>query len=299
MARIVYFGTPDLAVKPLLDLLDAGHDISLVVTRSDTRRGRGVKSSASPVKLTALEHGIDVTDDIDDVADINAELGVVVAFGRIIPSRILQTMPMINIHFSLLPRWRGAAPVERAILAGDSVTGVCIMAVTEELDSGDVFASYEIDINASDTLSTLRHRLIDRGSSMLVGLLRGGVEGLPTPIPQVGNISYANKISNADLEINWHEPTSVIFRTILLERSWTLFRGKRLHVTKASHTHDLQGESTSLSPGMIHLIYQRLFVRTGDGWLELLDVRPEGKNQMTASDWVRGARIEAGECLGQ
>ena len=298
MARIVFFGTPEIAVKPLLDLLEAGHDITLVVTRSDTRRGRGMKPSSSPVKRVAQEHGIRVTDHIEDVTDVDAEIGVVVAFGRIIPAHILRTIPMINIHFSLLPRWRGAAPVERAILAGDSVTGVCIMAVSEELDRGDVFASCEINIDDSDNLSALSSRLIDLGSSMLVSLLKGGVEGLPTPIPQVGSASYANKISVADLEINWQHSTAAIFRTILLERSWTLFRGKRLHIINAIEGNEPHAEVSNFAPGMIIFTDQKLLVRTGDSWLELLEVRPEGKNQMRASDWARGARVDPGEGLG-
>jgi Formyl transferase len=132
--RLVYLGTPEAAVAPLRALVDAGFEIALVVSRPDRRRGRGGALSPSPVKAAATELGLTVTDVLDDVLGVDADLGVVVAYGRIIPSRILERLPMINLHFSLLPRWRGAAPVERALLAGDIETGVCVMDVDVEPD---------------------------------------------------------------------------------------------------------------------------------------------------------------------
>ena len=135
MARLVFLGTPDDAVPSLEALVGAGHDVALVVTRADARRGRRGAPSPSPVKARAVELGLPVTDQLDDVLDAGAGLGVVVAYGRIIPARILDAIPMVNLHFSLLPRWRGAAPVERAILAGDRTTGVCVMAVEPGLDT--------------------------------------------------------------------------------------------------------------------------------------------------------------------
>ncbi|MGH9028042.1 MAG: methionyl-tRNA formyltransferase, partial [Acidimicrobiales bacterium] len=143
MARLAFLGSPSAAVPSLRALVRAGHDVSLVVSRPDKRRGRGQAASPSPVKAAALEAGIDVTDQLDDVLGSGAELAVVVAYGRIIPKRVLDVMPMVNAHFSLLPRWRGAAPVEHAILAGDRVTGVCIMVLEEGLDTGPVLAVHE------------------------------------------------------------------------------------------------------------------------------------------------------------
>ncbi len=141
MARLAYLGTPQLAVPPLRALVDAGHDVALCVTRPDRRRGRGGQTTPSPVKAAAGELGIAVSHDMDDLLAARVELAVVVAFGRIIPARLLQELSMVNLHFSLLPRWRGAAPVERAILAGDDETGVCLMKIEEGLDSGPVYAS--------------------------------------------------------------------------------------------------------------------------------------------------------------
>ena len=140
VARLAYLGTPDMAVPPLRALVEAGHDVALCVTRPDRRRGRGKEETPSPVKAAATELGIPVSHDMDDLTTAGVELAVVVAYGRIIPARLLEQIPMVNLHFSLLPRWRGAAPVERAILAGDRVTGVCLMKVEEGLDTGPVYA---------------------------------------------------------------------------------------------------------------------------------------------------------------
>ncbi len=140
MARLAYLGTPDMAVPPLRALVEAGHDIALCVTRPDSRRGRGKEETPSPVKLAATELGLPVTHTMDDLTTVGVDLAVVVAYGRIIPVRLLEQIPMVNLHFSLLPRWRGAAPVERAILAGDRETGVCLMKVEEGLDTGPVYA---------------------------------------------------------------------------------------------------------------------------------------------------------------
>ncbi len=164
--KLVYLGTPDMAVPPLRALVDAGHDIVLVVTRGDKRRGRGSGVTPSPVKAAALELGLAVSHSVDDVLtavrDDDAELGVVVAFGQIIKPHVLDTIPMVNLHFSLLPRWRGAAPVERALLAGDQVTGVCVMAVEEGLDTGGVYARREVPIGAETIAAELRAELVMR-----------------------------------------------------------------------------------------------------------------------------------------
>ena len=155
--RLVFLGTPEMAVPPLRALVEAGHDVVGVVTRADTRRGRGGAHSPSPVKAAAEALGIPVGHDPDDVLDAvaaGAELGVVVAYGRIIKPHLLDAIPMVNLHFSLLPRWRGAAPVERAILAGDPETGVGVMRVEEGLDTGGIYAEARVPI-APDTTADL------------------------------------------------------------------------------------------------------------------------------------------------
>src|SRR3984957_9534284 len=174
MSRLVFLGTPDAAVPSLRSLVSAGHEVVLVVSRRDSRRSRRGDPEPSPVKLAASELGLQVTDDLDEVTGAGAELGVVVAYGRIIPERILDQLPMVNVHFSLLPRWRGAAPVERAILAGDSDTGVCLMQVEEGLDTGAVSRRHSVVIGPDETADDLRARLAGVGASLLVEALAEG-----------------------------------------------------------------------------------------------------------------------------
>ncbi len=140
MSRLAYLGTPQMAVPPLRALVEAGHEVVLCVTRPDRRRGRGGATTPSPVKAAAIDLGVPVSHELLEVATAGVELAVVVAYGRIIPSALLTQIPMLNVHFSLLPRWRGAAPLERAILAGDAETGVCLMKIEEGLDTGPVYA---------------------------------------------------------------------------------------------------------------------------------------------------------------
>ena len=152
------------------------------------------------MKLAALELGIPVSHSMDDVLTVGAELGVVVAFGRLIPPHVLDELPMVNLHFSLLPRWRGAAPVERALLAGDAVTGVAVMAVANELDSGAVYATREVPIGPRATLGELREELVGVGTELLLTTLSGP---LPTPVPQSGEVTVAAKIRPEELQLDW------------------------------------------------------------------------------------------------
>src|ERR1700722_21033494 len=186
MARLAFLGTPEMAVPPLRALVDAGHDIALCVTRPDRRRGRGSAVTPSPVKAAALELGLAVSHSMEDVADAGVELAVVVAYGRIIPVSLLEQVPMVNLHFSLLPRWRGAAPVERALLAGDRETGVCLMKVEEGLDTGPVYAVRTVPLDDVITLDALRRQLVSVASALVVDALAEGVSGLPDPVPEGG-----------------------------------------------------------------------------------------------------------------
>ncbi|MFP5327603.1 MAG: methionyl-tRNA formyltransferase, partial [Acidimicrobiia bacterium] len=155
-------------MPPLRALVENGHDVRLVVTQADKRRGRGSATTPSPVKAAALELGLPVSHTVDDVLGTGAELGVVVAFGRLIKPHVLERIPMVNLHFSLLPRWRGAAPVERAILAGDRETGVCLMKLEEGLDTGPVYAVERTPIGEDESAEELRARLVEIGTAMLV-----------------------------------------------------------------------------------------------------------------------------------
>jgi methionyl-tRNA formyltransferase len=285
--RLVYLGTPEMAVPPLRALVGAGHDVALVVTRADRRRGRGSSMSASPVKAAAAELGLPVSDDVDDVLDAGAELGVVVAFGRLIKPHVLAAVPMINVHFSLLPRWRGAAPVERALLAGDDVTGVCVMAVDETLDTGAVYARREVPIGPDATAAELRVELVDVATGLLVGLLAAP---LPEPVPQVGEPTYANKIDPAELQLDWRQPAAQLDRWVRVGGAWTTFRGRRLKV------HAVELSPSPGEPGVLGT--DTATVGTGAGSLRLVTVQPEGKAPMTWRDFANGAHPTAGERLG-
>ncbi len=286
--RLAFMGTPDVAVPVLRALVSAGFEIALVVTRPDRRRGRGGELSPSPVKAAAMELGLPVTDDLEAVLDAGVDLAVVVAYGRIIPMRILEQVPMVNLHFSLLPRWRGAAPVERALLAGDAVTGVCLMEVAEGLDTGAIYSRCETKIESSDTLQSLRGRLVDLGAGMAVDAL---AQGLPEPKPQEGEVIHAAKIDPSELEIDWSGDAVAIDRLVRLGGAWTRFRGARLKVWSVR----LVGETGSGTPGEL----DGLRVATGDGQLELIEVQPEGRARQSADAWRNGSRPTPNEQLGQ
>lgn len=282
--RLVYLGTPDVAVPPLRALVDAGHEIVLVVSATDKRRGRGSKLVPSPVKAAALELGLTVTDRIDDVLEVDADLGVVVAYGRLIKPHILDHLTMVNIHFSLLPRWRGAAPVERAILAGDERTGVCLMEVAEGLDTGGVYARAEVDIDPEESAAELRGRLATIGAELLVEHLQAG---LAPAEPQAGEPTYAAKLERDEFRLDFDRPAIELHRVIRLGRAWATFRGKRLGIRSARL---LAGSGPA---GLL----DGPRVSTPDGCLELVEVQPEGRRAQSVADWLNGARPEAGERL--
>jgi methionyl-tRNA formyltransferase len=283
--RLAFLGTPEASVPPLRALVDQGWPIDLVVSRADRRRRRNRPPEPSPVKAAAVDLGLEVTDRLEDLTATDADLGVVVAYGRIIPTDLLDRLPMVNLHFSLLPRWRGAAPVERAILAGDVETGVCVMQVVPELDAGPVYARAAIPM-ADDTLSGLRDRLVARGTELLIQNLQ---QGLAPPTPQDGEVTYAEKIEPEDLHLDWSRPAEQLLRVIRLERAWTTFRGDRLLVLEAA-----AADGPEPSPGVL----VGSVVGTADAALRLDRVQPAGRAAMSGTDWANGARLHDGEQLG-
>jgi methionyl-tRNA formyltransferase len=293
MARIAYLGTPEMAVEPLRALVGAGHDVALCVTRPDRRRGRGGHTTPSPVKAAATALGIPATEHLDDLGPADVEFAVVVAFGRIIPSRLLDQVPMVNVHFSLLPRWRGAAPVERAILAGDHETGVCLMKVEAGLDTGDVYAVRIVPMDDEITLEELRARLVQVACTQLVDELAHGLAGLPEPEPQRGQPTIAEKISREDLHLDWSRTAVELKRVVRLGRAWTTFRGKRLTVLDAVVASE-EPRTDGRRPGVL----SGELVATGGGSLQLRRVQPESRSPMSADEWLRGVRAGDGERLG-
>lgn len=286
LRRLVYFGTPAMAVPPLEALVAAGFEIAMVITRPDKRRGRGSELSPSAVKAAAVRLGLPVSHDLADAVDVGAELGVVVAFGQLIRPPVLERLAMVNLHFSLLPRWRGAAPVERAILEGDAVTGVCLMRLDIGLDTGDVLDRVEVPIGPRQTAEELRRNLVDVGSVLLVENLR---RGLGVGVPQSGEPTYAAKLAQADLEIDWHRPAEEVDRLVRLGQAFTTFRGKRLKVLAATVVHRTGVAGTFIDP---------LTIACWQEAVELDRVQPEGKPVMAAAAWANGARPLLGEAIG-
>ena len=291
-----------MAVPPLRALVDAGHDIALCVTRPDRRRGRGSAVTPSPVKAAALELGLTVSHSMEDVVEAGVELAVVVAYGRIIPVSLLERVPMVNLHFSLLPRWRGAAPVERALLAGDRETGVCLMKIEEGLDTGPVYARLAVPIGDDTDLATLRDELVTAGCALLVAALAHGVAGLPEPVPQSGEPTIASKVTPEDLRLQWEQPAAQLHRVVRLGHAWTTFRGKRLGVLRATPVAAPVGAESVGAVGPVEAgppgTLVGTVVSTGDGGLALEEVQPESRKPMTADDWARGVRPAVGERLG-
>jgi methionyl-tRNA formyltransferase len=273
-----------------------------------------------------MARGLPVSDRAADVVDTEAELGVVVAFGQLIRPDVLAQVPMVNVHFSLLPRWRGAAPVERAILAGDQTTGVCLMALEAGLDTGPVYRRATVDISAEDTAVGLRSRLAELGATQLVTAL---ADGLGDPIPQVGEVTYAQKLTSADRHLAWDRSAEELSRVVRIGRAWTTWRGRRLLILDAAVTalphglaaepgtlaHGLAGEPGTLIPGSAHAVGpavssaapgpearspgQDPVVVTGNGGLVLRTVQPEGRAATSGQAWARGARFERDERLGE
>ena len=279
---MVYLGTPEMAVPPLRALVAAGFDVALVVTRVDKRRGRGSKLMPSAVKAAALELGLRVSHSVDDALGVGADLGVVVAFGQLIKPHVLESLPMVNLHFSLLPRWRGAAPVERALLAGDRETGVCLMQLEEGLDTGPLYACEVVPIEATTTAADLRRILVEVGTRLLVDELRAG---LGTPQPQVGEPAYAAKLRADELQIDWTKSPTEIDRLVRLGGAWTPLHGRRLRVVGAELINPAERATNELRGDRV-------------GGLRLVSVQPEGRSPMPFDAFARGAHLAEVESLG-
>jgi methionyl-tRNA formyltransferase len=280
-----------VAAGTLRALVGEGHEVVLVVTSPDRRRGRREEPSPTPVKRVAGELGIAVTETLEDVVGSGAELGVVVAFGRIVPPGVLERVPMVNVHYSLLPRWRGAAPVERAIIAGDATTGVCVMALERGLDTGPVYARSEVAIGDDETAGELRGRLGAVGTALLLELLERP-EGLPVPTPQSGEASYAAKLTRDELRLDFTRSAVECHRVVRVGRAWTTFRGRRLIVVAARPSAD--HPASGAPPGLL----EGSAVVTGAGALELVEVQTEGRGPLPFAAWRAGARPRPGELLG-
>ncbi|MGK5549310.1 methionyl-tRNA formyltransferase [Streptomyces sp. URMC 127] len=308
--RLVFAGTPEVAV-PALDALLASdrHEVVAVVTRPDAPAGRGRRLVASPVAERAEEAGIEVLkparprdpEFLARLREIAPDCCPVVAYGALLPKAALD-IPVhgwVNLHFSLLPAWRGAAPVQHAILAGDEVTGASTFLIEEGLDSGPVYGVVTERVRPTDTSGDLLTRLAFAGSGLLAATMDGIEDGSLKAVPQPAEgISLAPKISVEDARIDWSAPALRVDRVVRgcapAPGAWTVFRGERLKVMSVALTPDRAG----LAPGEIAAAKNSVHVGTGSHAVELQWVQPQGKKPMKAADWARGVRIAAGERLG-
>jgi len=291
LSRVAFAGTPDDAVPALRALAAADFEIPVVVTGAPRRRSRRGSNAPSPVAAAASRLGLPVSHEPDDLARCGADCAVVVAFGQLIAAELLAATPMLNLHFSLLPRWRGAAPVERALLAGDDRTGVSLMALEPSLDTGPVYWQHEVSIGPADTAAGLRERLASEGAARLAASL---AEGLPTPQPQSGTPTYARKLSTEDRRIDWSQPSALIDRQIRVGGAWTTLDGQRFIIRSGRPADTLseatyeppRGAALDVSPGT--LVGDA--VATRDGLMRLEIVQPAGRGTIDAHAWLHGAR---------
>ncbi len=304
--RLVFAGTPQVAVPSLRRLVTAGHEVLAVLTRPDAPSGRGRRLHPSPVREVAEQYGIDVLTPVSlrdpTIGDLLRELAPdccpVVAYGNLVPAGLLGLSGhgWVNLHFSLLPAWRGAAPVQRALIAGDTVTGASTFILEAGMDTGPVLGTLHEPIRPDDTATALLDRLAERGADLLVDTLDELAAGTARPRPQPAEgVSVAPKLTAEDARIDWTAPAAVIDRLIRgctsAPGAWTTFRGERLKIAPAT-----PGPEQLVAPGPGELVVERraVHVGTGTGPLTLTAVRASGRRPMPATDWARGAR-PAGE----
>ncbi|GAA2593758.1 MULTISPECIES: methionyl-tRNA formyltransferase [Streptomyces] len=308
--KLVFAGTPEVAVPALDALLASGrHEVAAVVTRPDAPAGRGRRLVASPVAERAEEAGIEVLkpakpkdpEFLERLREIAPDCCPVVAYGALLP-RVALDVPAqgwVNLHFSLLPAWRGAAPVQHAIMAGDEITGASTFLIEEGLDSGPVYGTVTEEIRATDTSGDLLTRLAFAGAGLLAATMDGIEDGTLKAVPQPAEgVSLAPKVNVEDAHLDWGAPALRVDRMVRgctpAPGAWTTFRGERLKLIQVAPVPDRAG----LAPGQISAAKNNVYVGTGSHGVELLWVQAQGKKPMRAADWARGVRIGEGERLG-
>lgn len=303
--KVIFFGTPDFAIPSLRALLDSGEDVVAVVTRPDRAKGRGRRLSSPPVKELAVARGLTIMQPsavrsaafADELSSLRPEVIVVVAYGRIIPPQVLELPPLgcINVHASLLPRYRGAAPIQWAIINGEKKTGVTTMLMDEGLDTGDILLQEETEITRDDNAVSLGERLSFMGAALLTRTLRGLEGGSVEPSPQSGEPSYAPPMKKEDGRIDWSLPAEKLFNFIRGTYPWPGaycgFHGERVTLVETA----VSDESRECSPGKIISVRdETLSVCTGRGTLRVFAVKPQGKKVMSAGAFMRGRHAGEG-----
>ncbi|MCC7076735.1 MAG: methionyl-tRNA formyltransferase [Acidimicrobiia bacterium] len=305
--KVVFLGTPALAIPALDRLLASEHDVVAVLTRPDRPAGRHRAPNPPPVKSHALERGIPVwqpdkaREAVDDIEVAGADVLAVVAYGGWLPPPVLDVAPhgCVNVHPSLLPRWRGAAPIERAIMAGDPVTGVTTMQIDEGLDTGPLYLNEVVEIAAEETAGELALRLAEVGAGLLVRTLDGVAAGelAPSPQSEVG-VTYAEKLTPDECEVDWAVPALTVDGLVRGANprpgAWTVFAGRRVKLWR-TRLSGCEGDSGGHLPGTV-IGTSPLQVACGSGCVEIVELQPEGRRAMLAADFclghdLRGARF--------
>jgi methionyl-tRNA formyltransferase len=310
--RIAYFGTPEFAVPTLAALLGSRHAVVGVVTQPDRPRGRGQRVTDSPVKRVATSRGVPVLqpDRLKDEGFLSAlrawsaDVGVVAAYGRILPAAVLETprLGLLNVHASLLPRYRGAAPVHRAVMAGDPETGVSIMRIVQALDAGGVFATVTRTIGPDDTSAEVEQDLANLGAGLLLETLERLADGSARETPQDDSAAtYAPRLQKEEGAIDWRADAARIHNQVRglqpWPLAWTSFNGKRLIILRSRPLPE--SPLSDLPPGaIVGLTRDSVRVQTGSGPMDLLVVQPEGRRAMPARDFATGHQVDRGARLG-
>lgn len=308
--RLVFAGTPETALPALRRLIaSARHDLIAVLTRPDAVSGRRGKPTPSPVARLARDEGIQIltphrpnSDEfVEQLSALAPDCCPVVAYGALLPQSVLEIPPQgwVNLHFSLLPAWRGAAPVQHALWAGDEVTGATTFRIVKELDAGPTYGLMTEAVRPRDTAGELLARLAQGGAALLVqtldGIEDGGLEARPQP---ADGVSFASKITVQDARVDWSEPALAVDRRVRActpaPGAWTTLAGERVKLGPVLPT-----DREHLEPGVLEVTRTALYVGTATQPVQLGDVKPFGKRQMGAADWARGARLETGQRLGE
>lgn len=304
--KVIFAGTPEFARQALAAILAAGHEVVLVLTQPDRPSGRGMKLSPSPVRAEAEKHGIPVYQPErlkdpathDPVREANADVMVVAAYGLILPQTVLDIPKLgcLNIHASLLPRWRGAAPIQRAIEAGDAETGICIMQMEAGLDTGPVLLEKRLLIAGSDTGASLHDKLAVLGAQAIVEALAGIGWLVAVPQPSEG-VTYAAKLGKEDARLDWQLPAGALARKVRafnpVPGAWTLLNGESLKVWQATpdSRKGKPGEVLAAGP-------EGLIVGCGEGAIKILELQRAGARRMDVTTFLSGLKIPAGTLLG-
>ncbi len=300
--RIIFFGTPDFALPSLDALLRAEENVVAVVSQPDKRKGRKSTPSPTPVKELALRNGLSVLQPeniksqifIDELRELNPDLFVVVAYGKILPSELLKIPPLgcINLHASLLPKYRGAAPIQWAIINGEKTTGVTTMLMDEGMDTGDILLQEEMEITSDDTAETLSKKLAKSGASLLIKTIIKIKDGSITPILQTGTPSYATPLKKDDGKIIWTNTSQEIFNFVRGMYPWPgaycYLEKKRIKIIRVKV---IEGDG---KPGRIESAGKELIVGTGKGLISIIELQPEGKKPMTSNAFIQGRHLKEG-----